>query len=160
MCRVLCLKKQSSRRSRPHLVGVGRHFPRPALCHSGTARGERLVADGNVSLGLSDVCGPGYAVFYNQILKSADPVTCVVSTGGFLSISFSFMVGDLNYLQEETLLPSIVGTLCAVVAASVRTSINSQQFCCVVSLKAVLMQRVSSLAYHYDGCCCGARRSQ
>jgi hypothetical protein len=50
------------------------------------------------------------------------------------------MVGDLNYLQEETLLPSIVGTLCAVVAASVRTS--TQQLCCAVSPKATLMQRL------------------
>jgi hypothetical protein len=41
-----------------------------------------------------------------------------VALGGFLSIVFSFMVGDLNYMQEETLLPSIVGTISAVVAAS------------------------------------------
>jgi len=41
-----------------------------------------------------------------------------VALGGFLSIVFSFMVGDLNYMQEETLLPSIVGTISAVIAAS------------------------------------------
>ena len=38
-------------------------------------------------------------------------------TGGYGSISFSFMVGDLGYLQEQTLLPAMAGTCSGVVAS-------------------------------------------
>lgn len=44
-------------RPRPRLVGVGGHFPNPALRDSSAARVKRLVACGNVSVGLSHLCG-------------------------------------------------------------------------------------------------------
>jgi MFS family permease len=46
-----------------------------------------------------------------------------VALGGFGAVAFSFLVGDLGFLQEDTLLPSIVGTLSGVASASIAVKV-------------------------------------
>ena len=46
-----------------------------------------------------------------------------VALGGFGAVAFSFLVGDLGFRQEDTLLPAIVGTLSGVASASIAVKV-------------------------------------